>query len=121
MRGDEKRVVEAFKRHLETDGWSVTLEEDSIDLVARRGGETLIVEAKGRTTAPSTDVDTLYGQLLRGMDRGLDESMQYVVLVPSEFVATALRVPASVRQLLRIRVFAVDERGVVTEVADASC
>jgi hypothetical protein len=66
-RGDEERIVGAFSEYLTANGWSVTPEVDFCDLVANRDGGRLFVEAKGRTTSPGLDVDTLYGQLLRRM------------------------------------------------------
>jgi hypothetical protein len=67
MRGDERRIVDAFAAWLEAGGWQVRREVDFCDLVASRKRETLYVEAKGRTAAIGLDVDTLYGQLLRRM------------------------------------------------------
>jgi hypothetical protein len=68
MIGDERRVVDAFCSHLESEGWSTSREVDFCDVVAERGpDEILYAEAKGRTKAIGLDVDTLYGQLLRRM------------------------------------------------------
>lgn len=65
MRGDETRVVEAFCKHLQNDGWDVQREVQFVDVMATRGSQTLYAEAKGRTSSIGLDVDTLYGQLLR--------------------------------------------------------
>lgn len=113
MRGDEARVVAAFAEHLRSEGWTVSLEVDFVDLVAERDGERLYAEAKGRTAAVGTDVDTLYGQLLRRMpDEG--GSARYAVVVPTVAVSAALRVPGWVRERLRLDVFEVtDEDQVV--------
>lgn len=51
MRGDEARVVDAFCRWLEAEGWQVTLEVDFVDVKAQRGADVLYAEAKGRTAA----------------------------------------------------------------------
>ena len=61
----EQRVVDAFSRHLAEQGWAVSHQVEFCDLVAERQGERLFVEAKGRTAAIGTDVDTMYGQILR--------------------------------------------------------
>ena len=66
MRGDEKRVVDAFVAWLQENGWTADTEVNFVDVCARRGDERLYAEAKGRTEAIGLDVDTLYGQLLRG-------------------------------------------------------
>ena len=113
MRADERRVVEAFCAHLIADGWDVRTEVDFADVVAIRGGQRLIAEAKGRTSEPGLDVDTLYGQLLRRISGRTDE--RYAVVVPSGRATTAaLRVPAVVRKALRIEIFAVHDDGMVT-------
>lgn len=67
VRGDERRIVEAFCSWLVGEGWTVRREVDFVDVAAERGDERLYAEAKGRTLAPSTDIDTLSGQLLRRM------------------------------------------------------
>lgn len=117
VRGDEERVVVAFVTWLEADGWTVEREAAFCDVVARRGGETLYAEAKGRTAAIGLDVDTLYGQLLRRMPLDVPGA-RFGVVVPSEARSAALRVPGSVRRLLGISVYVVDEAGGV-EVIEA--
>lgn len=117
MRGDEQRVVDAFAAWLEARGWQVRREVEFCDLVASREGETLYTEAKGRTTAIGLDVDTLYGQLLRRMPIDEDPTARFAVVVPSEGVAAAARVPLRVRELLRIDLYEVDEHGAVRGIA----
>ncbi len=113
MRGDEQRVVDAFCAHLAAAGWNVDTQVDFADVVATREGQRLIGEAKGRTSEPGLDVDTLYGQLLRRISGRPD--VRYAVVVPSgRATAAALRVPAGVREALSIEVFSVDDTGKVT-------
>ena len=112
MRGDEKRVVEAFGAWLERDGWSVQYEVAWADVVAEREGAVIVAEAKGRTAAPGLDLDTLYGQLLRRMnDR--PPGTRFAVVVPDEMRQAALRVPDAVREALAIDVYTVDAVGTV--------
>jgi hypothetical protein len=119
MRGDEARVVVAFHAHLEREGWSVTREADFCDLVAVRDGSRLFVEAKGRTTAPGLDIDTMYGQILRRMPFDDDSAARFAVVVPDVAARAALRVKRRVRELLRIDIYTVSEAGeVVGPVAD---
>jgi hypothetical protein len=73
MRGDEAKVVAAFEQCLVATGWQVSREVEFCDLVAERDGRRLFVEAKGRTEAVGTDVDTMYGQILRRMPLAEDE------------------------------------------------
>ena len=117
MRGDEARVVDAFCVWLEHDGWQARREEAWVDVVAERGEEKLIAEAKGRTSATGLDVDTAYGQLLRRMtDEG--SHVRYAVVVPEQATRAALRVPATIRRALRIDVYEVRDDDSVHLVLD---
>src|SRR5438034_11571442 len=90
---DEARVVDAFTRYLEADGWEVVRSRPSrneADVVAVLGSRRLVAEAKGRTMAARTDVDTMYGQVLRRIEIGTDT--EYAVVVPTAFVSRALDV-----------------------------
>ena len=118
MRGDEKRVVDAFCAYLERDGWSVQTEVARVDVVAKRGSEHLYAEAKGRTEGRSVDVDTLYGQLLRRMPNDEVGHARFAVVVPEGMVREAKRVPSRVRLILNIDVYAVSDTGEVRCVAD---
>ncbi|WP_432507522.1 hypothetical protein [Kineococcus arenarius] len=127
MRGDEARVVAQFGAWLRGAGWRVETEVDFCDVVASRDGQVLYAEAKGRTTAPGLDVDTLYGQLLRrmlplpsgdGANAGdVEREVRYGVVVPQAARFHALRVPEAVRGMLRIDVYVVSEQGSVEVVA----
>lgn len=111
MRGDEARVVDAFCSFLEADGWTVTREAEFVDVVARKSGTTIYAEAKGRTTSPGLDVDTMYGQLLRRMGDEPRPSARYAVVVPDVALPAAKRVPTWVRSRLGIDVYGVREDG----------
>lgn len=110
MRGDEKRVIDAYAAWLERSNWAVRREVDFADVYAERGDERLYAEAKGRTTSPGLDVDTLYGQLLRRM-RDPQPGSRYAVVVPTAALNAALRVPAWVRDRLSVDVYEVDDDG----------
>lgn len=118
MRGDEARVVDAFCAYLENEGWSVKREVQFVDVKATRGALTLYAEAKGRTEAMGLDVDILYGQLLRRVPEPSADSLLGVV-VPELAVAAALRVPESIRAVLRVHIWAVSDEGEVRLVAPA--
>ncbi len=62
------------------------------DVVAVRGAERLVGEAKGVTSSPGLDVDTLYGQLPRRMTVP-DSAIRYAVMVAPQALNAALRVP----------------------------
>jgi Holliday junction resolvase len=115
VRGDEERVIVAFSAWLEQSGWTnIRREVEFVDIVAERGGQTLYVEAKGQTSSPGLDVDTMYGQLLRRM-RHPEAQAKYAVVVPSSALQAALRVPDWVRGRLKIDVYAVDPDGGVEQ------
>ncbi|GAA2746955.1 hypothetical protein [Kitasatospora cinereorecta] len=111
---DEDRVVHAFRTHLTGDGWRIVAPTDPYtDLEAERDGERLVAEAKGRTSEPGIDADIAYGQLLRRMTAE-SADVRYALVVPSEGVRAALRVPLRVRERLGIEVYAVGADGGVT-------
>lgn len=116
MRGDEKRIVDAFCAYLQKDGWQVQREVQFVDVTATRGPYTLYAEAKGRTSAIGLDVDTLYGQLLRRVPADDPDALLGVV-VPERAVAAAVRVPEWVRARLRVHIWAVSDEGDVRLVA----
>ena len=109
--GRESEVIAVFCRWLRDQGWSVQTEAAWADVVAQRGDERLIGEAKGVTTAPGLDVDTMYGQLLRRMTE--ETGTRYAVIVPEKLVAAASRVPKSVREGLKIDLYSVDANDIV--------
>jgi hypothetical protein len=118
-RGSEARVQRHFEEWLVQEGWELVREPASwIDVIARRGDETLIAEVKGRTGPNSgLDADTMYGQLLRRMtpDRA---DVTWAVVVPTAGLKAALRVPREVRERLAIRVFEVRDDGTVHQHGD---
>jgi len=116
MRGDEARVVAAFVRHLEAEGWNVRTEVDHVDVVAMRSGHTLYAEAKGRTSSVGLDIDTMFGQILRRMPLDDQEDNSFAVVVPREAVNAVKRVPERIRRLLRLSIFSVDSDGCVEPV-----
>jgi hypothetical protein len=116
MIGDEARVVGAFCAWLAERGWTVEREIAYVDVEAKRDGVTLYAEAKGRTTDPGLDVDTMYGQLLRRMPGEPSASDRFAVVVPSEVIVAAVRVPRWIRQRLNITIYAVDAEGEVSEI-----
>ncbi len=109
---NEAQVVDAFCRYLASQGWQdIRTEVDYVDVVAHRDGVTLYVEAKGKTGSTGTDVDTMYGQLLRRMQPEDEPGVRYAVVVPHTALPAVLRVPASVRARLKIDVYSVHEDG----------
>lgn len=101
-----------FEAWLKAQGWSVQRQVEWIDLLATRGAEELRVEVKGDTgDSAGLDADTMYGQLLRRMEDR--PGVSYAVVGPTRSVKAMLRVPAFVRERLRIQVFEVTAAGEV--------
>ncbi|MEM5406203.1 hypothetical protein [Paraburkholderia unamae] len=119
MRGDEKRVVDAFCAFLISEGWSVRTEANHVDVVATRNGHHLYAEAKGRTGKNGPlDVDTLYGQLLRRMPDAEVGRARFAVVVPEEMLRAAARVPSRVRALLNIEIYSVTDGNEVNRLGE---
>jgi hypothetical protein len=78
-----------------------------------RGAARLLAEVKGRTSEPGIDADIAYGQLLRRMPAEDDPGAQFALVVPdwSRSVRAAARVPARVRELLRVTLCHDDDCG----------
>ena len=112
----------AFTRWLAADGWTVkTYPADQwLDVYAERGRERLLAEVKGKTSEPGIDADIAYGQLLRRMPANEDLTARFALVVPDwpRSVRAAARVPARVRALLRVTLYAVDDAGTVRIVED---
>ena len=111
--GRESEIVAVFCRWLQDHGWTAQTEVGWIDVLAERGDERLIAEAKGLTAAPGLDVDTMYGQLLRRMT--LDPGTRYGVVVPEKLIPVASRVSVEIRARLGIRLYGIDADDVVRE------
>lgn len=116
MKGDEERVIRAFCRFMQEQGWTTKSEVDFVDVVAQKDGHRILAEAKGRTAAIGLDVDTMFGQLLRRMPlERPDPETRFAVVVPTEATAAVERVPAWVRNDLRIDLYVVDQDGSVAK------
>lgn len=109
--GRENEIVGVFCEWLIQQGWAVQTQVAWVDVVAQRGEERLVGEAKGVTTSPGLDVDTMYGQLLRRMTD--EPGTRYAVIVPEKVIPAASRVSESIRRRLNIDMYGVDVDDVV--------
>ncbi|SRR5664280_127039 len=116
MKGDEERVIQAFCTFLHDQGWTTEREVEFVDVVAHKGSQRILAEAKGRTVAVGLDVDTMFGQLLRRMPQECPgPDTRFAVVVPAEASAAVERVPGWVRDQLGIDVYVVNQDGSVAE------
>jgi hypothetical protein len=79
-------VVPGFRNWLEAQGWETETETEFVDVVARRGSETIYAEVKGRTKSrPGAGLDALYGQLLRRMpaEEVGNANTRFAVVIPT--------------------------------------
>ncbi len=113
----ESEVVDAFCAYLTVNGWQIQREVKTptgpVDVVATKGVERLVAEAKGLTADAGLDMNTAYGQLLNRMT---DPGARYAVVAPESSRKAALRVPRRVRDLLGIDVYVVTASGAVSQV-----
>jgi len=82
-----------------------------VDVVGHRAGQRVYAEAKGRTSSPGLDIDTLDGQLLRRIPASQVGDAVLAVVVPDTAVKAAERVPARVREGLGIEIYGVGTDG----------
>ncbi|MDV7090263.1 hypothetical protein [Rhodococcus opacus] len=106
-----------FAGWLSSQGWMVRTEVDVVDIVADKDGHLLYVEVRGATAAPSLDVDTAIGQLVRRMPSEPDRSVSFALVVRDErrSVEAAVRAPQRILDLLGMALYAVDEDGRVRQ------
>jgi hypothetical protein len=116
--GDEARIVDVFCAWLEMRGWTIEREVAFVDVLASRDVRRIFAEAKGRTTSPGLDVDTMFGQLLRRVPGDAVGRDTFAVVVPDVAVRFVERVPLEVRRTLNIHVYAVSENNTVLYVGD---
>lgn len=110
--GSEAQVEADFVAWLEARGWTRAQRVGHADVTMVRDDVRLIGEVKGRTSSPGTDVDTMFGQLLRRIDIGRSDDV-YAVAVPPELETVVGRVPSDVLYALKVGVFVVDRNGSV--------
>lgn len=68
------------------------------------------------TGSVGTDVDTLYGQIMRRISGEIDD--QYAIVVPAQVLKSVQRVSSAVRLKLGIVLFVVADDGTVERVGD---
>ncbi|WP_404385326.1 hypothetical protein LL946_04845 [Knoellia locipacati] len=110
MQGDEKAVEDAFCRWLASVGWRSDRQVDFVDVLATGPqGQRLFCEAKGSSPDIGTDCDVLYGQLLGRMTNANDPSIRFAAVIRDDprSVRAVARVPAEVRGVLKIDIYAV--------------
>lgn len=106
----EDAVKAAVSEHLTAQGWAVTVawgRQRGIDIEARRGGEHLIIEAKGEVTLPPQQVNYFLGALGELVQRMDDPAADYGLALPDnrQYRGLVERLPALAKQRLNLVVF----------------
>lgn len=118
MKGDETAVEDAFCSWLVSCGWQANRQVDYVDVLATGPqGQRLFCEAKGSSPDIGTDCDVLYGQLLRRMTVTNDPTVRFAAVVRDDARSgrAVTRVPAEVRAVLKIDIYAVAHDGGVRQ------
>lgn len=110
---NEAEVLGAFLAWAQSNGFAQLPARGDEDAILNDRLGLVIVEAKGNTTSRGTDIDTLYGQLLRRMHPNHPMTTRYAAVVPSACLEAICRVSAAVRAQLRIDVYTVGEDGTI--------
>ena len=100
---DRDAVDPTYKYNFYTD-------TGGIDLVAWRGEETLVVEAKGRSAKPHAAIEQLVGRIILLMDPAATRR-RYAILIPDLPNWTAIASAASHPALNAIEIFLVSAGG----------
>lgn len=112
---NEAEALARFAAYLGREGWEVppTPRGDFPDIDARHRetGARLVGEVKGHTSEPGLDTDTAFGQLLRRMGAEPEPATRYVLVVPEALRGKVERVPAHIREVLRVEVWLVPDDG----------
>ncbi|OZF52084.1 hypothetical protein [Rhodococcus sp. 14-2470-1a] len=108
--GVRPSVNEMFRTALELDGWEVMAGSRSRGYSCSRNDETLHFVALGKWELLQSEVDTLYGRVLRAITRGVDAD-QLVIVLPEPAREYAPQVSSEVRQALGIEIAILHESG----------
>lgn len=108
----EYEVEQKFAGYLESQGWTVVLDDRShVDIIAEHpDGSRLLAEVKGETRSSGVAFDILFGQLLRRM-HDLSGKTRHAVVIPESLVRFVLRVPEAVRERLGLEAWVVPSEG----------
>jgi hypothetical protein len=121
----EDRVKSLLKRWLEVDGWQTEIawgKARGTDVIARRNGETWLIEAKGCGSRPEMRVNYFIAMLGEVLQRMSLPDARYSIALPDmiQFRRLWERLPALARQRTGITAIFVSADGRVDHVVDSS-
>jgi hypothetical protein len=105
----EAFVQESIENYFRSLGYELKTNEQ-VDLIAMKGNERWVIEAKGLTSAVGTDFNTCLGQLIKSIK---DENTTYAIAVPkhTKYRHQCELISDYFRNLIRLHVLLVDETG----------
>jgi hypothetical protein len=103
-------VKQAVRDHLQSIGYEVTVawaRERGVDIMARRGNERLLLEAKGEAAAGPQQVNYFLGALGELLQRMDDPEATYGLALPDhrQYRGLVERLPRLVFERLNLRVY----------------
>jgi hypothetical protein len=117
----EDQVKAHVKSWLELDGWSVEVawgKQRGVDLIAKRGAEIWLIEAKGCGSRPEMRVNYFIGMLGELLQRMSLPDARYSIALPDmqQFRRLWDRLPALARERTQITAIFVSTEGAITHV-----
>ncbi len=107
----EAFVQESLEKYFIRLGYELKTKEQ-VDLIAEKGNELWIIEAKGVTSAVGTDFNTCLGQLVKSMKDG---NAIYAIAIPkhTKYKYQCELISDYFRKLVGLHILLVDETGKV--------
>ncbi|OZF48321.1 hypothetical protein CH293_18610 [Rhodococcus sp. 14-2470-1b] len=99
-----------FRNCMESEGWEILEGSRSRGYRCSRGDEVLHFFALGKWQLLQSEIDSLYGRVLRAVTRGV-EADQLVIVLPESAREYAPQVGAELRQALGIEIAILRESG----------
>ena len=111
---NESFIQRSIETYFEDKGFE-TNTKTVIDLIAKRGNECWIVEAKGMTSSVGVDFNTCLGQIIKRMNTS---DATYAIAIPKheKYKKQCIQLSPYVRKLLGLHILLVDMYGDITEI-----
>lgn len=107
----EAFVQTSIEEYFEKQGYEVE-KDGQVDLIAVKGSDRWVVEAKGITEAIGTDFNTCLGQLVKSMT---SRENQYAIAIPKhvKYKRQCSMLSSYFRELVQLHILVIDDQGEV--------
>ncbi len=107
----EAFVQASIEEYFEQQGYEVE-KDGQVDLIAVKGSDRWVVEAKGITEAIGTDFNTCLGQLVKCMTSREDK---YAIAIPKhvKYKRQCSMLSSYFRELVQLHILVIDDQGAV--------